>query len=254
MKSKLKLALCAMLGVLAVAAATSTAALAATNDPLYETEAGALKSGEALEVTAQQDGTQLLGYSGESLNIQKLHFKSGAKLLGSASGLPGTSEETIAFEDVTIGLAKCEINKPSHTIETQPLKTKLVYLTKAAAEKEEATASALLVQPATGTLVASFTEAGEGCAGGGGEERLTAEPSSGWLFPTKPKAENAFALTQEVEAPSASVKVYYAYEENPTTKKVELYSRSLTGMKIDGVAATYSGRFSITAAEKWRVG
>ena len=171
---------------LAVGAITAPLALAASNNNPYwslcvANEAGKFASGcEAAGTTFEQftlgegenkeakasGGTQLLPVSGGTVVANKLKFATGASVLGSKEPNPGTSGETIEFEETSVkGAPECKIEqskKPTTVLTTLALRGKLAFQTKAAAEAEEGPTVTIL-EPASGSTFMEFELVGATC-------------------------------------------------------------------------------------------
>jgi hypothetical protein len=115
-------------------------------------EASELLAGQTKEISSEADGNIIIAIgSGPELQCGKLKTTSGAKIVG---GEPGTGEEVIVFEECSVvDEEKCRVNGASGTITTNTLAPKLVFLTKEAAEKENAEATGTLLKPKTGSVL-----------------------------------------------------------------------------------------------------
>lgn len=121
-----------------------------TNNPQFRTKEGPLGEGSTLAIKAKASGVQKLEV-GENPVVCKttnvVEEKEGKavehNLKGSKAPNPGTGAETLVFGECEVeGAGGCLINgvgAGKAKVETEPLKDTLVYPTKSAAEKEEAT-------------------------------------------------------------------------------------------------------------------
>jgi hypothetical protein len=259
----------ALLASLAGSVLGATSALAAsTNNPQYQecnkvaagtgkfTDAACTKEGvgnfeekllgaEGKEFSAEAssaqtfaDGTAKLTVSCSALKVAK-----GAKLIGSTAPAPGTSEETLEYEKCeVVGKAACEINKGkagSAKFTSNPLKTTLVFATKAAAEKEESD-TLTLIEPKTGTAFSKFELSGE-CPVTGS---FTLEGSI--------LAENVEGSTNSpkhtLNLPAEAITAYFSNSSGKTTE-------GLIGFKGGGVKVVPGGRgvLNLFEEDSWKI-
>jgi hypothetical protein len=137
------------------------ASASAEGGPLYgyleNGVAELLKSGKTLTVLAHAVTNQLLGNSAAVIECSSLHLLPGAYLLG---GSPGKNFEQILYSGcIVVGFPKCDplsLNEPLGSIQTLPLESELVFLTKAGAIELNPDESGTLFRPANG--VTHFAE------------------------------------------------------------------------------------------------
>ena len=115
-------------------------------------EASELLTGETKEISSEANGAQKLVVAGIVIDCGKFKTEPGAKIIG---GEPGTVEEAIVYEECEmVGRPNCSVGTHG-AFTTNTLLSKLVYLTKAAAEKETAEATGTLLKPKTGKVLAT---------------------------------------------------------------------------------------------------
>jgi hypothetical protein len=140
----------------------ATSALA-EGGPLYGFLEGGvaylLQPGETLTVLAHAVTNQLLGNSAVIIECTSLNLLPGAYLLG---GSPGKDFEQILYSGCTVaGFPKCDplsLGEPLGSIQTKPLESELVFLTKKGAEDLNPDESGTLFRPANGgTYFAEIT-------------------------------------------------------------------------------------------------
>jgi hypothetical protein len=138
------------------------ASASAEGGPLYgyleNGVAELLQAGKTLTVLAHAVTNQLLGNSSAVIECSSLHLLPGAYLLG---GSPGKDFEQILYSGCTVpGFPKCDplsLGEPLGSIQTEPLESELVFLTKPAAEALNPDESGTLFRPAAGTTFAIIT-------------------------------------------------------------------------------------------------
>ena len=142
-------------------------------------EASELLTGETKEISSEAAEPLTISFGpGPEVKCEKFKTQPGAKIAG---GEPGTGEEVIVFEQCYVPgeWTNCLVNGKSGTITTNTLASKLVFLTKEAAEKENAEATGTLLKPKTGKVLTTvkFAENGSGkCPSNMSEkEELTGE-------------------------------------------------------------------------------
>jgi hypothetical protein len=137
------------------------ASASAEGGPLYGFLEGGvaylLQPGETLTVLAHAVTNQLLGTSAVIIECTALNLLPGAYLLG---GSPGKDFEQILYSGCTVpGFSKCDplsLGEPLGSIQTEPLESELVFLTKAGAIELNPDESGTLFRPGNG--VTHFTE------------------------------------------------------------------------------------------------
>jgi hypothetical protein len=137
------------------------ASASAEGGPLYgyleNGVAELLQPGKTLTVLAHAVTNQLLGTSAAIVECASLNLLSGAYLLG---GSPGKDFEQILYSGCTVpGFPKCDplsLGEPLGSIQTEPLESELVFLTKKGAEELNPDESGTLFRPANG--VTHFVE------------------------------------------------------------------------------------------------
>jgi hypothetical protein len=198
---------------------------------------------ETLGITAKATTTQKLVDSSAKITIacSGLKLASGANLKG---GEPGTDEETIEYSGCEVeGSPKCEINKEkagSAKITTKGLTSRLVFRTKAGAEKETAEETATLFKPASGTEFAALELKEE--SGGTCPSKGTIVVRGEVLLENVGSGEAS--ESHELSAPDKTSEEEYF--ENPEAKKEKL-GKALT-LSVGG-GAKYEGKSTVTAVE-----
>jgi hypothetical protein len=166
-------------------------------------EASELLTGETKEISSEQNGTQRLLTVAGTILCGKFKTEPGAEIVG---GEPGTIEEVIVYEECDIeGIPNCSVG--THGVfTTNTLLSKLVYLTKAAAEKENAEATGTLLKPKTGKVLATVpfgSEDSSECTLLKGNKEVTGE-----LVAENVKA-GLHATKQEFSFPEPRVATYW---------------------------------------------
>ncbi len=127
MRSRFRTVFVTMLAVLALGAVAASAAQAAEESPFFKVAGARLAAGVSKEVKATTKASQPFEISTEWGHVQcSAGFASGAKLLGSNAGEPGTGEVTLTFSGCQIlgNRAGCKVEVKS----LEPLKATLVDL------------------------------------------------------------------------------------------------------------------------------
>lgn len=241
MKKKTGRWLILLLSIGLIAAATAYAL--STNNTRWKVNGAALGSGETRSVTSSAFSTQVLKSSGIEIQCTGVAGTSLA-LTGSNSPNPGGAEGKLKYSSCTVpGFEKCKINgsRPG-SFETKALGIELVYLTKAGAEKEEIAngVSAMLVKPKEGTTLAEMSlSPGEECPTAGTVMITGKTGKTGIIF-------NALAATadeeleiHEIEAPAASISVYFTNKAGTTEE------HSGEAIEANGGGAAYQGRIRV---------
>ena len=111
-----------------------------------------LRAGQTLSASASASTTQLLGNANAIVECTALQLLSGAYLLG---GSPGKDFEQILYSGCTVnGHSSCDVlslGQPFGSIQTEPLESELVFLTKKGAEELNPDSSGTLYRPASST-------------------------------------------------------------------------------------------------------
>ena len=215
-----------------------------------EWEAFVLQKGGSEPMTAKGIGSQTLTVAlGPTIVCATATAKTGAAILGSNKPLPGGGEGTVEYAECKVeGFPGCAINGKkggTGTIASE-VKSELVYLSKAAAEKEEASASGSLFAPKTGELFATVKltkEAGGSCPAG-------SEVEGGIQITGSVVAENVEAAghleTKKVLLPTTSIGSYWINESEEAFKHT-------AALKAGALSATLSGSvsFTLTSKEAW---
>ena len=109
-----------------------------------------LQPGKTLTVLAHAVTTQLLGNSAAVVECTGFKLLSGAYLLG---GSPGKDFEQILYSGCTVnGFSRCDVlslGQPFGSIQTEPLESELVFLSKKTAEELNPDESGTLFRPAS---------------------------------------------------------------------------------------------------------
>lgn len=179
----------------------------------------ALGAGETREIKGSTEETQELQVIGGAVLAKKLKFASGAVMRGSNQPNPGETEETIEYEELSVpGFPACKIEQNEvvvTTLKTQPLKDKLAFQTKVAAEKEEGPVVTVL-KPATGNLIVQFALVGT-CPNAEGAQKVEGAVVMENLEGEKYKEKHTF------KGPAASIEDYFVNEGGKTvTQTAEL--------------------------------
>jgi hypothetical protein len=199
-------------------------------------EASELLTGETKEISAEAAEHLLITFGpGPELQCNKFKTQSGAKIVG---GEPGAGEEVIVLEECFVRGEEwptCLVNgKEPGTITTNTLASKLVYLTKEAAEKENAEATGTQLKPKTGKVIATvtFPENGSGHCPNNihAKEELTGE-----LLVENLKG-GAHASKQEIVFSEHEHHTYWV-QEGKTLKEEESKIP-----KWDGIGGVFEGR------------
>ena len=223
--------------VIGLIGATSAMA-ASTNNPQWLILSTVLAAGKTAAIDAEANGVQTLASTGLTIECKKFGLLPGAILIGSTAPAPGTSEETILYSECEVaGFPACKIGGAvPGKIETHALRDLLVFLTKIAAEKEEAAGSGTLFEPKTGTAFALIPLSGT-CPLTG-----TVTVSGNGVVVNNLTVNHE--VTHEIEAPTPAKKEYWSNKSGVSTQT--------TGIKLEvaGLAATYTGKAKILLANK----
>jgi hypothetical protein len=148
--------LSSLLAVLALSAVAASAAQASVEGPFYKIAGTRLASGKSKEITVTQYGNYTMSFSSVVITCTKMSASSGSKILGAATGKPGTIEATFTFSGCSVSGngASCAVSKGE--IKTQPLVGTLVY-------NENKTDLDVLFKKSTKKLFAELNFTGTGC-------------------------------------------------------------------------------------------
>jgi hypothetical protein len=203
-------------------------------------EATKLTTGNTAEVTAAANGVQGLGSSGGiAIVCKEVNFVSGAELIGSNAPNAGTSEEEARLSGCEeVGYPLCKVEGPAPgEVHTKLLTGKLVFLTKAAAEKEEASGTGIVFVPKTAGVFAEYKL--KETTVGTGECLATGTITTSGTLVVKNLSPTAYAPAPEVEAPTTAINSYFINESGTTVEK----KASLSAL---GVTVLYTGKIKLS--------
>jgi hypothetical protein len=240
--TKVKRTVGVLLALLALGLASAATAQAASTDNLgWKVNGKALGESETATITAQAEGTQVFkGNPTVLIECSKLELQ-GGKLVGSKSPAPGKAEGKIAYSGCVLQPYECIVTGVS-----KPLVATNVYLTKAAAEKEEIAAglNGMLLAPKEGEVFVEF---------------VVSKPKSGFCPPEKPitlpftgnvlarvaKGSKETVYNEEAQTHVIEGSTQKTYFENEGGKTVE---HSGVGLKTGAMEASWSGKVGLSVA------
>jgi hypothetical protein len=153
---KMRLVLSSLLAVLALSAVGASAAQASSEGPFYKIAGTRLASGKSKEITVTQYGNYTMSFSSVVITCTKMSASSGSKILGAATGKPGTIEATFTFSGCSVSGNGASCNVSKGEIKTQPLVGTLAY-------NENKTDLDVLFKKSTKKLFAELNFTGTGC-------------------------------------------------------------------------------------------
>jgi hypothetical protein len=242
-----RLTLIPLLVILLVAGLAGTALAESTNNPQWslckakekgkfaagceaagsEFEQITLAEGEKEEITGTISGAAELQTTAGTILAKKAKLKSGANLKGSKMPNPGTGEEVIEYEEVSVkGAPSCKIEQgkePVTTIKTAALTNKQAFATKTGAVNEEGL-TLTIVEPATGKTLMEVELVGS-CPTTGPvrfEGSIALEDVEGAKYKE----------SHELKGPAAPIKTYFVNEAGKTVEKT-------TGLTANGTKAAF---------------
>lgn len=237
---RLMLLCCAAMATALLAATVAESALAAEGNPFFGVEGAALTGTEAVEASATSN--QVLKGTGLTIECKKVAANAGSQLL-----TEGLNEETLKYTECAVpGKAACEVRSvkgsekaPVGTIETEALKSRLEWLTKAAAEEENVSATGTLFEPATGEAGLFVELELAGCGLLNGKHKVSGEV----LVENEASAAEAEAHT--LTAPTTALKHYWRNEGGSAKEKtVHTFEVTPFGTSV------YSGTSSVKLSSK----
>ena len=250
MRYVFKMVLAASLATLALGAVTSTSALAAPTNPMWEVEKALLGEGKSEAAQFSQAGAQVLTWTQVGsppmvVHCSKLKAETpAAKILGSMAPNPGTGEETLVFEGCEVeGHSECLINKESAgtaKIKTQVLKSTLAFETASAAEFEKGP-TLTYFQPKLGAVVMTIEFSGS-C------KSIGSFSLEGQVAAANFKAEEQLA-SHELKIPLPPIANYFVNEAGKVVEK-KIKQFSMVGLVFRWVG---NMNLSLTGGKSWRV-
>ncbi len=199
MEAMFRKMLVAMLGVLALTAVTASAAQA-VEAPHFKVAGTKLESGQSKEIKGKSNVKFTLNVLGHITTCESVTTSSGAKILGSSKGNPGTGE-------MVLELAKCEGSGEctfSGSVKTKPLKLTLGFSEGAEPLKNKGTLEAWL-KPSAVTEVMRL-KWNKPCVLGGSEGIVQGSLAATIDYPDKIGEEVAEAKTVTLDFPSSTIK------------------------------------------------
>jgi hypothetical protein len=149
--------LSSLLAVLALSAVVASAAQASVEGPFFKVAGTRLASGKSQELKVTGAGNTTFTYRGSTITCTTAQSAAGAKIVGTAAGVPEFSEQTITYTGCSDSASGCSISE----IKTVPLTATVVFSSKRAGRIE------VLYQATTkkaSKLFASGTITGAQCA------------------------------------------------------------------------------------------
>lgn len=205
-----------------------------------------LGPGENEPIGVEGNGAQALGVSSAVLEAKKLTAATGATLIGSSAPNPGMNEEALIYEEVSVkGSPNCKIEQNEKVVtrlETSVLTGTLVYIKKAAAEKEEVKGTGTLLQPKSGKSFIKFKLRGAECPVTG-EFNVEGSTVLENIVTAEKEQWSQLAPTQELNGPASAIKVYYVNESGKTVEKAG-------GLKASEASVSDVGKVKITDKAK----
>jgi hypothetical protein len=218
-----------------------------------------LGAGEEKEVTGKQvAGTSfVLAAGGDTITCTVEKLKAGAKIIGSASGEPGTSTETIEFSGCTVtgNGTPCAVTEP---ITTEPVRNVLDYYSKHTVKAEFSPEYiGTYFVPVTGTKFVKLTFTGSKCevtstevTGGVEAEDLTSTGEK-----VGPTGKEVTEKVARVRFPTTPILLYETVTKEVGTVHELTATSTPAWLKAFGGKATLTGEseLALASGESWGV-